>query len=423
MRIDSEANTESLNVWYEELLVGMLWRDATGKLGFQYDNDWLTDGFSISQQLPLSQTIYEPAENKANQFFVNLLPEAGARIHIVRDLKITNSDFELLKAIGGECAGALSILPIDENPKKIPNYKLLSDEEFKLLLLRKGNTKGFTAEKDKPRLSLAGAQDKSPIFFDGKCYYLPEDAAPSTHILKFEIEGYRHVPAYEYFLAKLASTIDLPTVNSTFKKFEDIQYLLVERYDRINSDENIQRLHQEDFCQALGVSYEKKYQLGGGPSFSDCYQLIQSISTQPIVDTENLLKWQIFNYLAGNSDGHAKNLALLYDTNMQVTLAPFYDLVCTRAIARIDTKLAMSIGDEFNPSSVSIKHWKQLAGSCDVRYQYLIKLIEQMAETIIENVNIVKDRFEQDNGAYPALQRVQQVVVKQCRKVISMLKI
>jgi serine/threonine-protein kinase HipA len=77
--------------------------------------------------------------------------------------------------------------------------------------------------------------------------------------------------------------------------------------------------------------------------------LVQDASSEPAIDTQHLLRWQVFNVLAGNSDGHAKNLALLHLGDGTTRLAPFYDLVCTRAIARIDVHLAFEVGGERNP--------------------------------------------------------------------------
>ncbi|HKY69742.1 MAG TPA: HipA N-terminal domain-containing protein, partial [Gammaproteobacteria bacterium] len=225
--------SEALNVWYEDLLVGELWREETGRMGFQYEDNWLMNGFPISQQLPLTNKQYPPDNAKAHKFFANLLPEEGARLHIVRNLKITNTDFELLKAIGGECAGALSILPKEYSQKKLHGYKLLSHEELQMIISRKTNLIGSVSQENRPRLSLAGAQDKCPIFYDKDNYYLPQGAAPSTHILKFELLDYRNIPVYEYFLSKLAKTVGLPVVECELKKGDREYYLLIKRYDRI----------------------------------------------------------------------------------------------------------------------------------------------------------------------------------------------
>lgn len=414
------ALNDYLNVWYDHELVGEVWCNPAGIMGFRYSDNWLADGFAISQQLPLINKEYPPESERAHQFFANLLPEGDARMHVVRDLKLSNSDYILLKAIGGECAGALFILSSDHKPQGNAKYKKLGKTDFKKLLLRKGYTAMSFSNDERPRLSLAGAQDKCPVLFDGEDYWLPEDAAPSTHILKFEVTNYQNIPAYECFLAMLAKSIGLPVAESELCQDEDQYYFRVKRYDRvIVGDDKIQRIHQEDFCQALGVRYENKYQQHGGPSFKDCYTLIQQVSINPIRDTENLLRWQIFNVLAGNSDGHAKNLSLIYNQEHQIELAPFYDLVCTRAIPRIDTSLAMSVGDEFDPDKLGAKDWSVLAHDCDIRQPYLASMIKEMITALRENSPKVRVEFESAFGSYPALQRVEKVVAKQCRIISS----
>lgn len=409
-----------LHVWYGNEQVGTLWQNLSGMLGFRYEQSWINDGFPISQQLPLSNDAYLPESSKAHKFFVNLLPEADARMHIVRDLKISNSDFELLKAIGGECAGALSILPMDYKPSEISDYRELTQEELRKILIRRGVVSSLTSSENRPRLSLAGAHDKCPIFFEDGHYALPLDASPSTHILKFEVTGYRNIPVYEYFIMKLAGAVGLPVAEVQLHKNDKDYYLLIKRYDRIlKSQKQVQRLHQEDFCQALGVGYDKKYQQEGGPSFKDCYQLIQQVSIKPIQDMENLLRWQIFNVLAGNSDGHAKNLSLIYKKNFQAELAPFYDLVCTRASERIDTKLALSIGGEFNPEKITLEHWNKMALDCNMRQQYLKKMIQDLSEALLNKISDAEREFEATFGSFPALQRVQIVVNKQCKRALK----
>jgi serine/threonine-protein kinase HipA len=414
------SNTEILKVWYESQLVGEIQRDITGHMGFTYEESWCNKGFTISQRMPLSTKIFPSSGQDAHRFFANLLPEAGARAHIIRDLKIVNDDFELLKAIGGECAGALSILPAHIAYQPDFNYILLDDDSFRKLLLRKGSTINFTTDIMRPRLSLAGAQDKCAVLFDKGQYFLPEKCAPSTHILKFEVPDYKNIPAYEYFLAKLAESIGMLVVACDFKRYEQQQFLLITRYDRIKKlDNSIERLHQEDFCQALGMGYEKKYQLDGGPSFYDCYILIQNVSVNPILDSENLIKWQIFNVLCGNSDGHAKNLALLYNKQHRAVLAPFYDLVCTRAIERIDANLAMSVGGEFNPDNIQLMHWQRMAKECNIREQYLKKILQKTAQSLLNQLDQVKKRFGLDHGKYPAIQRVEYIIKKQCNRLLA----
>lgn len=315
---------DGLNVWNDQRLVGYLWRNTQGLIGFRYEKEWLTQGgFAISHRLPLRQEDFVPEEGLAHRFFANLLPEGGARDQVIRDLKIANTDFDLLRAIGGECAGALSILQAEQKPSTQYAYYELSEQELAKLVTRRGQVYTWT-ENERPRLSLAGAQDKCPVLIKNGACWLPKKESPSSHILKFELSDYRHLPAYETFTTLLAGAIGLPVVDIQLRSIADTHYALIERYDRhqLGSGQMV-RLHQEDFCQALGFGHERKYQEDGGPSFADCYRLVQDVSSDPANDLQYLLRWQIFNVLAGNSDGHAKNLSLLYRANGEIQLAPF----------------------------------------------------------------------------------------------------
>ncbi len=408
---------DALNVWNEQRLVGYLWRNPLGYIGFRYDTAWIAaDGFAISRTLPLGTDDYIAEDGIAHRFFANLLPEGAVRDHIVRDLKISNTDFDLLRAIGGECAGALSILPVEQLPSVERRYHPIPDEALANLVARRGQIYAAWPADERPRLSLAGAQDKCPVLLRNDRYFLPQREAPSSHILKFELADYRHLPTYETFTMHLAGSIGLPVVDIELRSIEQTPYALITRYDRVWDERGeIQRLHQEDFCQALGYGHEKKYQDAGGPSFAQCYRLLQDASSDPAIDTQHLLRWQIFNVLAGNSDGHAKNLSLLHLPNGETRLAPFYDLVCTRAIERIDYHLAFDVGGERDPGVITKARWDNLAKQCDIRPQFLGNLVEETATLLLENIATVKEAFETRFGPYPALQRIEQVVQKQCR--------
>ena len=411
---------DGLNVWSDQRLVGYLWRNTQGLIGFRYEEEWLAQGeFAISHALPLQAEEFAPAEGLAHRFFANLLPEGSARDQIVRDLKIANTDFDLLRAIGGECAGAFSILLAEHQPSRSHEYYKVSDEEFANLVARRAQVYTWIAH-ERPRLSLAGAQNKCPILLKDDDYWLPRKESPSSHILKFELSDYRHLPAYETFTTLLAKAIGLPVVDIQLCSIADTHYALIERYDRHPLENGqIMRLHQEDFCQALGFGHERKYQEDGGPTFADCYQLVQDVSIDPANDVQHLLRWQAFNVLAGNSDGHAKNLSLLHQANGEIRLAPFYDLVCTRAVERIDYHLAFSVGDERNPGIVTLKHWDTLANQCGLRPQFLRNQVLDVAHALLENLQPVRENFENLYGEYAALQRVEQIVTKQCQRTIN----
>jgi serine/threonine-protein kinase HipA len=412
------SDTDTLNLWHEQRRVGQLWRNPAGAIGFRYDPEWIAGGgFAVSRSLPLVAREFAPEEGTAQRWFANLLPEGAVREHIVRDLKLPNTDFDLLRAIGGECAGALSILPVAQQPSGQRHYRALTENDLADLAARRGQIYAAWPSDERPRLSLAGAQDKCPVLLRDDQYFLPQGEAPSSHILKFELADYRHLPAYETFTTELAMAIGLPVMDIALRAVGRTRYAQIARYDRVWDERGeVQRLHQEDFCQALGYGHEKKYQQHGGPSFAQCYRLVQEASSEPAIDVQHLLRWQIFNVLAGNSDGHAKNLSLLHLPDDATRLAPFYDLVCTRAIARIDTHLAFDIGAERNPSVITPNHWEALAKACDVRPQFLGNLVRETAAALQESLGPVREAFEARYGVYPALQRIEKVVTTQCRR-------
>jgi serine/threonine-protein kinase HipA len=410
---------DALRVWCGPHLVGHLWRDGQDRLGFQYEPDWLKAGFRLSTQLPLTTEPFAPEAGQAHFFFRNLLPEAGARQRLVASRRLSDSDFVLLREFGGDCAGALSILPCETEPDGGSGYQVLSGTELHELVLRRGTVIQPPGAGPRPRLSLAGAQDKCPVLLRDGEYALPQGVAASSHILKFQVPDYRHVPLYEAFLGEMARAAGIPAAPSYLDSIEEEKFLVVERYDRFWRDGEVQRLHQEDFLQALGPGFRDKYQAQGGPGLSECIELVRRYSEQPAHDLLQLLRWHIFNVLAGNSDAHAKNLSLCQvgEGEERWRLAPFYDLVCTRAIERIDATLAMAVGEQFNPELVGESDWRELARHCALAERLVLREVRQLAGILPELFNATLLLFEARYGEQPALQRVRQVIEQQCARV------
>ncbi|MGH8746632.1 MAG: type II toxin-antitoxin system HipA family toxin, partial [Burkholderiales bacterium] len=373
--------TEALEVWLNEDLGGELAQDR-GRLSFAYDPAWVASErfFPLSVTMPPGDQPYP--DEVARAFFENLLPEGEIRAAIakLRQLSERNT-FGLLGEIGGDCAGAVSLWPPGERPRKNEGYAVLTEARLAEVLAETARRPLLVVD-DEVRLSLAGAQNKLPVHVDGTQLSLPHGSAPSSHILKPGARGFVHMPVNEHFCMCLAEAVGLPVPPSTILRKPEPLYL-VERYDRIRSpDGQLGRIHQIDFCQALNLPSQRKYEHEGGPSLEACFDVIARFSAAPARDRLRLISWVIFNFLIGNADAHAKNLSLLI-THEGVTLAPFYDLVSTALYPDLTDKLALRIGGENRPDWIQARHWESFAEVSGANPRIVRQRIAELAESIL----------------------------------------
>jgi serine/threonine-protein kinase HipA len=352
-----------LDVWLFADRIGTL-ALVDGRLNFCYAPGWLShkDAVALSASLPLQAEPFD--DGKARPFFAGLLPEGQMRRLIAQQFQVSGqNDFALLDHIGGECAGAVTFLKPGQAlpvPSRKGDVQWLSNEEV-VAILDELPRRPMLAGKDGLRLSLAGAQDKLPVVFDGGRIGLPLRGTPSSHILKPAIHAVEDSVINEGFCMALAEAMQLKPAKSKVHWVLDRSFLLVERYDRlIDVKGQRQRLHQEDFCQALGVVPEMKYQSEGGPDLAQCFDLVRSATRPSAPQVLRLLDYVLFNALIGNHDAHAKNIALLYSGKTPV-LAPFYDTLSTAVYPTLTQKMAMKIGSKYKFSEVQARHWEQFA--------------------------------------------------------------
>ena len=356
-----------LGVWLFANRVGTLALVDRG-LNFCYAPDWLSrkDAVALSVSLPLQAEPFD--DRKTRPFFAGLLPEGQMRRLIAQQLQVSGqNDFALLDHIGGECAGAVTFLEPGQAlpvPSRNDGVQWLSDEEV-VAILDELPRRPMLAGTDGLRLSLAGAQDKLPVVFDGARLGLPLNGTPSSHILKPAIHAVEDSVINEGFCMALADAMQLKPAKSKIHKVLDRSFLLVERYDRlIDAQGHRQRLHQEDFSQALGVVPEMKYQNEGGPDLAQCFDLVRSATRPSAPHVLRLLDYVIFNALIGNHDAHAKNFSLLYlhkEAGKAPVLAPFYDTLSTAVYPALTQKMAMKIGSKDKFTEVQARHWEQFA--------------------------------------------------------------
>lgn len=411
-----------LQVWYEGELVGRLAAHGDG-MGFVYDPSWVAreGAFALSLSLPLGEEALAGPE--VSHFFANLLPEGTVRQALAQRLGLSaDNDIGLLGALGADCAGALQILPDGEAPGTVAGTPRQPPEDEWARLLASPPVMAGLAEGGRLRLSLAGAQDKLPVILQDGAPALPAPGGASSHLLKFGSRDFAHLPANEVFTGMLARAAGLRVAEARLISLGGQDVCLVTRYDRRDEDGRIVRLHQEDFCQALGRSGRSKYEQEGGPGFAACFDLLSRVSAEPLPDLEQLLRWFIFNLIFGNADGHAKNLSLLYGRPRGVRLAPFYDLVCTAAYPRIDRHLAMTVGGQADPGQVGRKHWEALADAVGVGRAFLLKEVRRLADALPGLAKEQAARFAAAHGEHPVLQMVQGPLRRRARRCLDLLE-
>jgi serine/threonine-protein kinase HipA len=384
---------KTLDVYLHKDFIGHLIQDKGGQIVFDYAESWLEKpgACPLSQSLPLRKERFTRKECRG--FFAGILPEESKREIIARNLGISaRNDYAMLERIGGECAGAVTFVPTGEPlPERNYGYRKLSTEEL-IAILKELPRRPLLAGENGVRLSLAGAQDKIAVRIEGDNISLPLGGAPSTHILKPAIERFEGVVFNEALLMKLAATVGLPTAPVEFQTIEDTTFLLVERYDRIHQqtssgESTVERVHQEDFCQALGIVPEMKYQKEGGPSLKDCFHLLREVSRAPVIDLVRLLDAVIFNYLVGNNDAHGKNFSLLYPSagmeDVQVRLAPLYDVVSTIYYPELSQEMAMKIGGEYSSAKVTPQNFERLAEEVGLAKPLVRRRVPELADAIL----------------------------------------
>lgn len=414
-----------LEVWLFADHVGTLFlRD--GRLNFRYDPVWLgqSNAVALSVSLPLRPEPFD--DHQSRPFFAGLLPEGQLRRVIARQLQISGqNDFALLAHIGGECAGAVTFLPPGQTlpvSSSTDDVQWLSDEEL-VAILEELPRRPMLVGHDGLRLSLAGAQDKLPVVFDGVRVGLPRNGTPSSHILKPPIHAVEDSVINEGFCMALAETMQLRSAKSHIHTVLNHPFLLVERYDRsMDAQGHRLRLHQEDFCQTLGVVPEMKYQNEGGPDLAQCFDLVRRVTRPSAPQVLRLFDGVIFNALIGNHDAHAKNFSLLYSGKAPV-LAPFYDMLCTAVYPTLTPKMAMKIGSKYKFSEFQARHWDQFAQSAGLARAPARKRILELAKALPGAARSLQQAVNTPFAGNAVVERIVVLIEQRCALTVQRLSV
>lgn len=381
----SKKNT--LTVFFEEEIVGELRLVQGDRYEFQYHESWLnnTKAFPISIALKLQPEPYDHTTSKS--FFEGLIPEED----FLRQLEIRSetpisSAFDFLTMYGRDCAGALTLAQESNPTHNKTELKKISWSDLSKAYIEKKTLADVVLNEEGGFFSLAGAQDKIPLVQFEDDYYISLGSTPSTHIIKPPNRYHQSINSVynEHFCMRLADGVNLNVPRTEIIE-DEISFYVIARYDRKIIKDKISRIHQQDFCQTAGILSTQKYEIKGGPSLKDNYQMIVNNSSEVIKDSKSYLRWVFFNLLIGNNDSHSKNLSFLMHGN-DVVLSPFYDLLCTAVYPTVRNKFAFKIAGQFLWSSISAKHLRVIEKDLKLKNLFLSDLLQELIKDLENTV-------------------------------------
>lgn len=410
--------TATIPLFWEQFQVGAIVADEQG-VRLVYDHRWQNSmgrgAFPVSLTMPLTLK-----EHEALSWLTNLLPEAPATMRAMeRRLGVAAEDVVgLLSRIGRDTAGALSIGTPRGTTWKDEHLRRIPDDTALERIISELPAKPFLVGEEGVSMSLAGVQEKLPVaLIDGQLA-IPLDDSPSTHIIKpaptDRLPGAAH---NEALCLLLANRCGLQAAEATTGRAGERTYLLVTRYDRLYTRDHWRRLHQEDFCQALGRSPSAKYEKGGGfkgVTLVDMFGLVDKNMTA--ADKLRLLDAVVYNVIICNTDSHAKNYSALF-VGSTIFLAPLYDLMCADCW-EVTRKLPQTIDGKEGGDYLYGRHWKRMAKACGFNPTAAVRRVEALADKVIAALpGAVADVETMPAGSHPLLRDFEAAIAKRCSAI------
>ena len=409
-----------LPVYYEARVVGTIEVHAEGP-AFTYAPEWLrTRGaFPLSLLMPLSPRRVPP--RLFLPWAANLLPEATQLKAIGLQLGAAPEDvIGILAELGRDTAGALSIGKPGSTSST--GWRPIPDERALERILAELPSKPFLVGEDGVSMSLAGVQSKLGVAIDAEARIcVPINGAPSTWILKPDSERLFGGVQNEALCLALARRIGLNVPDISTGRAGKRAYLLVKRYDRVEQNGRWRRLHQEDFCQALGKPPSAKYESNqtgiAGPTLAEMFAVTRNAMRAP--DVVNLLDYVIFNVLTCNTDAHAKNYSLMI-SGQGFKLAPIYDVMCALAWEHVTRNMAQKIAGKNRGEHLKRRHWQRFAADCGLNAPRLIARVETLARAALtETRNAAAEVAAMPAGAHPLMEQVCEAIEGRARALLS----
>lgn len=382
-----------LPVRYDGRQVATISVDAN-EVSLAYHPAWLSEPgrFPVSLTMPLDDAAY--GQEILLPWLMNLLPEGEPLRAMMRALGVSGEDvIGLIEETGSDLAGALAIGARESAGS--PDYRVIPDARALEKIIDDLPARPFLVGEEGVSMSLAGAQDKLPVALRDGMLTVPINGAPSTHILKPDNPRLLDSVQNEALCMVLARRIGLPAAPVVTGVAGKRNYLLVTRYDRHIDEEGAQRIHQEDFCQALGRVPAAKYEFNRtgrhGPSLADMFGLVRQHMTAR--DITRLLDAVIFNVAVGNVDSHAKNYSILLRP-AGPEFAPLYDLMSGLAWAGITENHAQAVGGQRRGRYIYGRHWQRMAEACGLAVRGTIRRVEDVTARMIRELPAAIDDVE-----------------------------
>jgi serine/threonine-protein kinase HipA len=434
-------------------------RHERGRLAFTYAKAWRSapGAYPLSLSMPLAAASHPHAS--IEPFLWGLLPD--------NDLVLTRwaqrfqvsarNAFALIGHVGEDCAGAVQFVPPDRRDALInappAETQWLSDADVakRLRGLLTDVSTGRMPE-DTGQFSLAGAQPKTALLFDGQRWGVPSGRTPTTHILKPPTGSFAGFAENEHLCLALARALGLPTADSEVRQFEDVTAIVVRRYDRVRITDasaqslqvlalqaaaktaSVYRVHQEDFCQALRVHPSLKYQSDGGPGPKQIVGLLRANASDQRTkergapsaadeDIATLVDALILNWLIGGTDAHAKNYSILIGGGGLVRLAPLYDVASILAYPDIDpqkAKLAMKIGNSYRLRDIGLSQWRKLSAELHLDGDAVVARVQAMAAELPDQLADVVSSMHGAGLTHPVISKLVEVLMARAGQVRAM---
>lgn len=453
-----------------------------GRLAFIYSDDWrgAEGAYPLSTSMPLVSK--EHGHREVTAFLWGLLPDNEQVLQRwARSFQVSaRNPFALLSHVGEDCAGAVQFVRkerveafLEETGENAVEW-LTEKEIGRRLTVLKQDAGAGRSPRDTGQFSLAGAQPKTALYFDGRKWGIPHGRMPTTHILKPPTDEFDGFAENEHLCLQLAAALGLQTARSTVRTFDGATAIVIERYDRrrvtdivggrlraaADMDKRAEaasaagqdraanelrrqaaslreqgnllseafpvpvlRVHQEDFCQALSIPPVNKYQNQGGPGPSEMISHLRTHAASPEDSARDVLRLvdaQIFNWLIGGTDAHGKNYSILIGAAGRIRLAPLYDIASILAYPEHDPRkvnLAMKIGDEYRLSRITGSEWLKFAATNKLEQDLLLGRIRSLGEALPDALSDTIRNMRSQKLDHQIMKVLEMVLPEHCKTI------